>query len=96
MNDQSDVLPLSIFCINQISILFFIFPLGTADNKRIESTDSHSSDVTVKWKDTTDVEFSMGRVDSQNNSAPDAWCVVCFLSFRFVFLVAKINVYVQQ
>lgn len=31
------------------------------------------SDVTVKWKDTTDVEFSMGRADNGNQSAPDAW-----------------------
>jgi len=79
-------------------ILLYFSSHGTADNKRIESTDSHASDITVKWKDTTDVEFSMGRVDSQNNSAPDAWCVACFcfcflFLFLFSFSFAK-NVYV--
>ena len=61
------------FSFSFLPFFFFFLLLGAADNKRVESTDSHSSDVTVKWKDTTDVEFSMGRVDSQNNSAPDAW-----------------------
>lgn len=63
----------SAFCSHQI-----IFDASLTDSsiKRVESHDSvqsASSDVTVKWKDTTDVEFSMGRVDSRNNSAPDAW-----------------------
>jgi len=58
------------------STLFCPFLSTESSIKRAESHDSvqsASSDVTVKWKDTTDVEFSMGRVDSRNNSAPDAW-----------------------
>ena len=47
-------------------------------NGRNESTvsqDTASSISTVKWRDTMDVEFSMGRTYAGNKSAPDAWYV---------------------
>jgi hypothetical protein len=46
---------------------------------RQDSDDSartgRSSTATVKWRDTTDVEFSMGRTDSGNKTSPDGWYV---------------------
>jgi hypothetical protein len=39
----------------------------------MESEDSISTVSTVKWRDTMDVEFTMGRADNGNKSAPDAW-----------------------